>query len=326
MYSFAKQLHEGHEMIGYSLDMFKNSLTRVPAHRRAKPRLTVDIEGIFGADRVARLKDHFSGMDIQQIAGHIPLEACQKWFTFDQLCKLRYNRSSTMERTVEKAFEDEPEYAIVHKIQNSMWRWGCGSGVWNEVVDAYNAIRSFTIPVEGFEVRLDFTTYYNERGRSRESRTYLDGVFGFLVYYKGEHVMTLGFSIMAGRRVLVQQVQLTKRKGNRFLFRLPENRVEFFLQCFAKAFPLHTLCIADGGDIASINIASYKNSLDKVLDYMKSYPDEDRVEEKEYLETSVSHLTADLPRLTAIYANTGSFARSDQFFTVNRVRHYPLAA
>lgn len=312
-------------MIGYPLDLFKNELTHVAEEHAEYPGRTVPFEKIFGATRMKRLKEYFGKIEIAEMIRRIPVEGYLKHFTFDQMAKLRYNQLFTMEKSVETLYEENPEYSIVRKIGNSMWRWGSGSGVWNEVVDAYNGIRNFKIPVDGFEVRLDFTTYCNPRGMSRESRTYLDGVFGFLVYYKGEHVMTLGFSVMAERRILVQQVQLTKRKGNRFLFRLPANRVEFFLQCFEAAFPHHTLCIVDGADVAQENIDSYKWSLGNVLDWMKSYKDEDRTDEKEYLEARIAHLTADVPRLTSLYAETGRFTRTGNF-RVNGIRHYPLAA
>jgi len=312
-------------MMGFPLDMFNNPITHVPDDLTKNPNLTVKIAEILGPDLVERLKDHYGDIDEQEMGRRLPMSAFRKRFTFDQLCKIRYGTIFTMDRTVEEAFEDEPEYALMRKIQNSMWRWGSGSGVWNEVVDAYDAIRSFNIPVDDFEVRLDFTTYHNERGYSRESRTYLDGVFGFLVHYKGEHVMTLGFSIMDARRVLIQQIQLVKRKGNRFLFRLPANRVEFFLQCFAKSFPNHTLCMADGGDIANVSLSSYKRGLENVLSSIASYPSASNQEEKEYLEASITHLTADAPRLAALYADTGSYTKAGEF-SVNGVRHYLLAA
>lgn len=323
-------------MIGFPLDMFTNRLTSVPDHLTSTPNLTVDIAEILGQSRTDLVKERYGDMDIQDIARRLPASVHLKCFTFDQLCKIRYGQIFTMDSSVEKLFEDNPEYSIVRKIQNCMWRWGCGSDVWNEVVEAYDAIRNFSIPVAGFEVRLDFTTHCNERGYSSESRTYLDGVFGFLVYYKGEHVMTLGFSIMAGRRVLVQQVQLTKRKGNRFLFNLPANRLEFFLDCFAKAFPLHTLCIADGGDIGNTSLNSYKNCLENTTEWLNNLlkrpmtPYEEKSkkryeEEREDLNARIAHLSADLPRLAALYEGTGRFVRNDAF-TVNSVRHYPLTA
>jgi hypothetical protein len=312
-------------MVGYPLSAFKNDLKRVPAHRTKDPALTLDVPGILGSAGSKWVKRHYGDLDDQALVRRLPASIFLRKFTFDQICKIRYSQPIMMEQSVEKLFADNLEFALVSKIQNCMWRWGSGSGVWNEVVDAYSGIRSFSIPASGFEVRLDFTTYHNERGYSRESGVFLDGVFGFLVYYEGEHVMTLGFSIMHGRRVLVQQVQLTRRKGNRFLFKLPSNRVEFFLQCFAAAFPRHTLCMADGGDVGLVSLESYKRGLGHVLRRLSEESSARNLREKEELESKIEHLAADLPRLRSLYAGTGKFTHVGEF-KVNNVRHYRLAS
>lgn len=311
-------------MKGYPLSMFSEDLSKVQLIDEEHPSRSFDVMAALGEDVVNHYESYYSSEDL---LGRIPARILQARLTFDQLCKVHYGRTIMMDSSVEDLYKDEPTYAVVRKIGNSMWRWGCGSGVWNEVVEAYDGIKQFDLGIEGFEVRLDFTTGYNERGYSRESRTFLDGVFGFLIYYKGEHVMTLGFSVMEGRKLLVQQVQLTKRKGNRFLFKLPENRVEFFLQCFAKAFPSYKLCIADGADIARINLNSYKRGLEDLKDRIKRdrcWEEDPKAEVKMWRE-KIQHLEGDLPRLAALYANTGRFTRGTDF-TVNRITHYELAA
>ena len=310
-------------MVGYELAEFREPLKRVPAHRTKKPAMTLNIEGILGAAFLQKSQEIFEDTDLETILRRMPSKFMVKKFSFDQLCKIRYSQFIQMDRTVEALFEDERQYAIVHKIQNCMWRWGCGSGVWNEVVDAYDGIRNFSIPIADFEVRLDFTTGYNERGRSREARIYLDGVFGFLVYYKGEHVMTLGFSVTKGRRLLIQQVQLAQRKGNRFLFRLPPNRVEFFVERFVAAFPRHKVFIVDGTDICKQNLGSYQLGLDRIVRINEHNTSERIAEERLSLEESIRHLTAELPRLTALYANTGAFRRCSEY-VVNGIKHYRL--
>jgi hypothetical protein len=312
-------------MIGFPLDTFNNTLTRVPVHRTKNPALTLNIAEAFGADLLEELKDDYGDVGVQTLVRRLPASVLLEKLTFDQLCKVFYSRLFMMDRSVEDLFEDSLAHAIVQKIASSMWRWGCGSGVWNEVVDTYNCIRDFNIPLDGFAVSLDFVRGTNERGYARDSQTYLDGIFGFLVHYKGEHVMTLGFSIMKGRRVLVQQVQLTQRKGNRFLFKLPPNRVEFFLACFASAFPRHRLCMADGGDIGNVSLQSYERQLEHVLDRIKDKPEPRHLQAKVECEQKIAHLTAELPRLAALYANTGKFTQT-QSFQVNHVRHYALSA
>jgi hypothetical protein len=318
-------------MKGYPLTMFTDELTRVPEQFQANPACTFDIEKAVGRDVLEWAQRRYRESDTDTLIGRLPKEVFLKRLSFDQLCKYKYGRIFTMDSSVDDMFRYDPKHAIFYKIKSSMWRWGYGSGVWNEVVDAYEGIRRFAIPRDGFEIRLDFTTGLNPYGYSREADVFLDGVFGFLVYYKGEHVMTLGFSFMEGRRLLVQQVQLTHRKGNRFLFKLPANRVEFFLHCFAEAFPQHELCIADGSDIGRKSLQSYKARLAEVLKSLLAEPRPDAREEKEYLEekaylhAKIEHLTADFDRVAAVYANTGRFSRKDQFEVLD-IRHYPLAA
>lgn len=308
-------------MLGYSLSMFEKDLKRVPAHRTKHPVRTFNLLETLGP-RVCQWAED-NEFDPDTLVRRLPASVLLRKLTFDQICKTRYSQMFMMDSSVEELFRDRPEFSIVRKIDNSMWRWGWGSGVWNEVVDAYNGIRNFTVPVEGFDVRLDFTTGCNQRGYSRESRTFLDGVFGFLLYYKGEHVMTLGFSVMKGRRLLLQQVQLTQRKGNRFLFKLPANRLEFFLHCFAQAFPHHTLCIADGGDICRVSLASYTDNLETALNRLESNPDARYQQDKEECESKIAHLSEELPRLERFYANCGEFVRGKQF-KVNGIHHYHL--
>jgi len=218
-----------------------------------------------------------------------------------------------------------------------MWRWGWRDAGWNEIVDGYNAVRSFDIGHPDFEVRLDYTNGYNERGWAKHSETYLDSVLAYLVYYRGKHVMTLGFSILGSHRLAIQQVQLTQRKGNRFLYRLPANYVEFFVSRFAAAFPGYTLFMADGEDVARFSLDQYKAGLKKALTELARVRKikksertewdimalECNLERKERGEIKVQHLTEELPRIKAMYANTGRYHQGEVLVSNDR-RHYRL--
>src|SRR3546814_4012996 len=98
----------------------------------------------------------------------------------------------------------------------------------------------------------------------KHSRTPLDGVFAYLVQYKGEHVMTLGFSIINDRQILLQQVQLKNRTGNRWLFRFPENRLEFIIDKFRSAFRGYRIHIVDGKSTRSEEHTSELQSLMRI--------------------------------------------------------------
>lgn len=315
-------------MQGYALSQFTAELTKVDDALNERPMDSFDVMALLGPKVRQHLIDRGYSPDssVDDCVRRLPAEVLTHFLTVDQLTKVKYSQFITMDSSVEDLYQDDPQYSFLRKIENSMWRWGMGRSDWNAVVDAYNGIRTFEVPVDGFEVRLDYTTGHNERGFSRESRTFLDGVFGFLLYYRGEHVMTLGFSVAKDRKLLVQQVQLTKRKGNRFLFKLPANRMEFFLDCFAKAFPAFTICVADGRDVAQSNINSYKEGLAGLIRRKeRGWHDEGDVEQQAKYETKIAHLEGDLPRLAAFYAGVGHFKRGETIKT-NGIRHYALAA
>jgi hypothetical protein len=214
-----------------------------------------------------------------------------------------------MDRTVEMIFETQPNYEVVRKIKSSWWRWGYGKGDWNELVDVYNGIRLFTFgSLPEFTVCLDYTTGYNPYGYSKFSETYIDGIFAFLVYYRGEHVMTIGFSVMENHRLLVQQVQLKKVKGNRFLYRLPKHYLEYVLDLFSHVFPRFTLYIIDGESLAKRLLADYQNAQSLHI---------------ERTTAKHQHLRAEAPRLQQLYSGCGQY-RLGHKLTVNQLLYRRL--
>lgn len=266
---------------------------------------------------------------------------CMKRLSYDQICKVRFSTIYMMDKTVEDEFEKTPKFALVQKITNSMWRCGFTKGNWNEIVDCRNSLLSFDLGLDDFEIRLDHTKYHHSRGGGLYSDVYLDGVFAYLVYYRGEHVMTLGFSIMGDYRILVQQIQMTKRKGNRWLFKFPANRNEFILDRFRAAFPHHAIYIADGGDTARKNLSSHESGLAEIHRMIRSYErDLDVYDDPNELlrinkqldkyraaartaELEIEHLRGDVDRLRDQYANVGRY-RLGEKLQVNDLTHYRI--
>ncbi len=231
---------------GIALSTYEQgALRKVPFHLDRKPNRSFDLGARLGGRAVEWLRERFGdedGIDLPAVVHCIPMEIYRN-LSLDEMCKVRFSTRTMMQQSVEDAFKGEPRYAVYHKITSSMWRWGCGRPAWNEVVDVYEGIRRFDFGHSDFEVTLDHSTSFNECGYSEHSRTFLDGVFGYLVHHRGEHVMTLGFSVMSGRRLLIQQVQLRNRRGNRWLFKLPRNHLEHAVERFRESFPRHRLYI-----------------------------------------------------------------------------------
>lgn len=331
---------------GIALSTYEaGGLSKVPDVLDRNPDRTFDLAARLGDAYAEWAIDRYGEpADVPKISAttsRIPMNLYRS-LSLDELCKVRFSCTFMMQRCVEDAFEAEPRLAIYQKIVNGMWRWGCGRPTWNEIVDAYDAIRGFDMGIPGFEVTLDHTTSTNESGCGEHSRTYLDGVFGYLVHYRGEHVMTLGFSIMEGRRVLLQQVQLKSRRGNRWLFRLPRNYLEHVIDRFRDSFPGHGLFLVDGHDVIGRSLSSYRSELARAEEFqaeteqrLRKAADQDtayyerrmvsRAAEIERLRKAVAHAEPEVERLGAFYASTGRYRRGEAV-TVNRLRHYAIAA
>jgi hypothetical protein len=255
-------------------------------------------------------------------------------FSFDEFCKLRYSSRILMDKTVCDFFETHAQHEVVRKIESSMWRWSHSEGTWNEVVEAYDCLRRFTFVADpDFEVRLDYSTYHNPCGYSKFSRVFIDGALAYLVYYKRKHVMTIGFSILADKHLLIQQVQSAQRTGNRYLYKLPANRIEFVIDLFRKNFPLYTLHVIDGGDLARKLLGDYRGALERTEErynrQLKSGPSSlfspeytaELQDDCELLRVKIRDLETNTPKLDAFYRNAGRFKLSRRPKEFGRLRH-----
>lgn len=181
----------------------------------------------------------------------IPYKALATVFTPDELIRLWWNYpvSSCVDDHLYDREEEHPLEHVIWKVSHAMHMWGKERD-YGRFVDAYEGLRRLSFG-EGFEVRLDHTNSINERGTAVYTRfappkpVWLDGEFGLLVYYKGKHVLTVGFS-PTGAGILIHQVQLREKRGNRFIYKLPKPYLEHTLDCFRVAFPTHPVLLIDG--------------------------------------------------------------------------------
>lgn len=255
-------------------------------------------------------------------------------FSFDELCKLYHSSFFMMSSSVDDLFERDAQYEIVRKIKNSIWRWSSCSSMWNEIVDGYNNIRNFVfIENQDFDIRFDYTVGCNQRGYSKYSRIFLDGVFGLLVYHKGVHVLTIGFSIGSNRQLYLQQVQLARRSGNRWLYKLPKKRLEFVIDRLRECFVGYTIHVIDGNKLVDISLDAYRYALQQRKDRL-SYRNSLSVNqlsslesERDILQEKIDHLEKDRPRLVNFYRDVGcSYQIGKNPVIALGVPHYPIAA
>jgi hypothetical protein len=225
-------------------------------------------------------------------------------FSFDELCKMYLSLNGSMDWTVSDLFEKKANnYHVVAKIQSTVWYREQNRNDWNAVVDAYNGIRAFTLDLgPDFEVRLDYTTGHHEASWSELTRTFIDGVFAFLIYYQGAHVMTVSFTFMEDHTLLVRQVQLKEPRGNRFLYRFKGPYLPYLLTRLKAAFVHHSLYLVCGRELVASIDENYTNALARAERSNDKNP-----EHITKLTTQLAHLRADSDRIARFYREVTPF-------------------
>ena len=234
---------------GINLADLTENLTPVSSDLQSTPDLSIP--------RIQRYIARTSLKNWKEKRSRVPAHIAAHFFTFDEVCKMYCSSVIMVEYNdwfnyslFRNDLECKPQLRVVAKINNSMWRYGMADKNWDAIVKTWNAIRAFDFGVPGFSVTLDFTTGCNEIGYSQYSRTFLDGTMAFLVHYGDKHVMTIGFSVAKGGKILISQVQLKEKKGNRWLFKLPCFYVEHVLNRMMAAFNQQPCYLMNGKDLA----------------------------------------------------------------------------
>ena len=195
---------------------------------------------------------------------NIPYELLRQVFTISELCCL-WQDEIVMSRLSEHIRENEP---ILHKVGNSLFHYGEKRGRdYNALVDGVNGLRALSTDLPGFDFRITYTWSYEAQGTAQhkipckadpeKDYIWLDSVFGLMVYYKGEHVLTIGFSI-ADNGIRVSQVQLRSKKGNRFLYHLGCHYFDWAIDVLGRAFGHENLWLVTGDSALDAVIKAYK--------------------------------------------------------------------
>lgn len=153
-----------------------------------------------------------------------------------------------------EACEHEP---LLDKIRQSQRR--CGTEDDTTTAWAVGGLRRLADPVPHLswtEVRITWSRMWEASGYSAheiprrdpsgELHVYLDACLGLVLYHREKPVLTLGVSV-APRGLLVAQVQLRERRGNRFLYDLPVHYLDWALDVLGGAFGKDRLWLVVGG-------------------------------------------------------------------------------
>lgn len=141
---------------------------------------------------------------------------------------------------------NHPHFIYLHKLAHSAWHWMTpykGHKIpWERVVQFHKFFMSFDF-APGFDVTIDHShSWVNKRGSGEYTgwkndpvsgksvpNTWLDGELAFIISQNGVHLLTLGVCTTAAG-ILVNQIQLKQKKGNRWLFKLAKPHFEFALE------------------------------------------------------------------------------------------------
>jgi hypothetical protein len=199
---------------------------------------------------------------------YISTEILLAVFSFDEVIWQWMHHTVTMSGFDRQHYADD---TIVWKLRNSMWHYGRfepdNEAAYQTYVRLMACLRSLRIDLPGFELRLTHTPTSMTAGPAihvaeDDKNLWLDASFGLLLFYKGTHVMTIGFGLSA-RGVFVSQVQLRRKHGNRFLYKLPGHHLDFALDLLARAFPNDTIHLATGASCVEGIKRSYRKNVDK---------------------------------------------------------------
>jgi hypothetical protein len=193
---------------------------------------------------------------------HAPHDLLARAFTREELIRL-WHGSLFASKLDDHLQEHE---ALVWKVQHSLWRYGCERSNYSRFVACHNGLGHVVIDLPDFDVRITHTRFINTAAwaeHGRDNPIYLDASFGALLYYRGKHVMTIGFAL-SRHGILVAQVQLRQKRGNRFLYKLPMPYLDFALDLLQRAFPDDTLHLVTGTSTTAAIRAAYGKNADKL--------------------------------------------------------------
>ena len=226
----------------------------------------LDAPARFAAVAADWIEDRFGAeyFSWQSYGHHAPYDLLARTFTRDELIRLWHDCIFTSKLDNHLQEHDE----LTWKVRHALWRYGA-SRDYQRFVGCYNNLARLAVDLPDFDLRLTYTRSINTAAWAAHGRDgctkplYLDASFGVLLYYRGKHVMTIGFA-PSEYGVLVAQVQLREKHGNRFLYKLPMPYLDFALDLVQRAFPDDDLYLVTGGSTTAAIRAAYGKGEEKL--------------------------------------------------------------
>ena len=191
------------------------------------------------------------------------------WLTTDEMNRLVFN--DVIQSEVGEYFRLNPRYYILDKIRHSIHSYGSTKD-YNIFVRHYNAIRRFDFG-PNFETRLDYCNWCSEKGHGLCTGQWMDSSFLFLISLEGEPVLKISFAT-TDIGCVVAQIQLVKKKGNRWLYKMKKPVVEYAMSRMAAAWDSQGLVVhmpTPEGAVKSIENSYLKADRYKFTDEMRAH-------------------------------------------------------
>ncbi len=222
-----------------------------------------DAEIRFAAVAADWIEDHYGAnyFTWQSHWHHAPRDLLAQAYTREELIRLWHG--CIFASKLDDHLQEHDE--LIWKVRHSLWRYG-GSRDYQRFVACYNGLARLSVDLPDFVVRITYTRSINTAAwaaHGRENPIYLDASFGVLLYYRGKHVMTIGFAL-SEYGILVAQVQLREKRGNRFLYKLPMTYLDFALDLIQRAFPDDALYLVTGTSTTAAIRSAYGKNADKL--------------------------------------------------------------
>lgn len=158
--------------------------------------------------------------------------------------------SDVIMSNLSESLEKAPETFLLNRVRLCLWYYGTSgtSSHWNSLVEAYTKTCTFDFGEPNFTTEIDHPRGFQGRGTGECSKRWLDGALAYRLFYKGEEVATLAFSL-TGDGVLIQQAQMIQKKGNRWAYKLPGTLLDVMVDKFQRHFDC-PIWIVDGASQA----------------------------------------------------------------------------
>jgi len=265
------------------------------------PAITIeDFEGkmgrsyIFGAEASADIHAAFEtlrqSLDTKKLV-YYPVDSyvnqlkCQNMieeFSLTDICKLKHSCVYSKGMKFNLALESEIAPLVMDRIRLSAWHNHYHTLKWAEMVQVYNSLRTFSVGLADFSVAFDHTTGCNPKGYTRNylkestdhPRLFIDGELALIVSYKGSPVLVMSFNVSRPTRnaapaIYIRQIQMMKKTGNRWLFKLPCHYMEFFAMRMRAAFPHNEIFLIRGDVLGNEILDGYVKLLQRTEETLK---------------------------------------------------------